>query len=263
MVVIIDKNMPRQGVTSEIEAQPEVTDICPYKTQDLQVNVYDINLNKVNANISYLCMTSRCELGETEDGTFIGKAPACVNGYLDVNAAGYAEKTQLLSTNEESSADVILDREYEVNVALDIGGKPLEGNAIVSFEGQRTTSTVLPEASKIKLSEGLYNVSVMVYGNSSITIPASTRRQCATVARTGIAGFFGSTEEKCFDVKMPETKIESALIGGGQGGIYFLPTDLEDGNITLKVDSLPTPSSLDDLAKNFESFQDMGVDLEA
>jgi hypothetical protein len=262
VVVIVDKSMPRTGLASDIPLAPETTDICQYNTQDLQVNVYDVNLNKVDANISLLCMTDRCELGETVGGTFVGKAPACMNGYLDVNAAGYVDKTQLISTNEESSADVILDREYDVDVGLEVGGKPLEGNAIVSFVGgDSATSTVLPDVSKIKLSEGLYNVSVMVYANSSLTIPASTRRQCTTVARTGIAGLFGSTEEKCFDINMPETKIESALVGGGQGEIYLLPSDLEDGKITLEVDALPAPKSLDDLSKNFESFDDMGVDL--
>lgn len=262
VVVVVDKNLPREGIASEISTEAGAMDICQYKTQDLEVNVYDVNMHKVNANLSYSCITSRCELGGTEDGTFIGKAPACVNGYLRVNAFGYMEKKQIVSTNEESVVDVILDREYDISIELEVGGKSFDGNAIISFMGERVTSTLLPDASKIKLSEGLYNVSVMAYSNSSITITSTTRTQCVTVTKGGIAGFFGATEEKCFDVKMPETKIESALIGGGQSEIYFLPSDLEDGKIKLRVDSLPKPNSLDDLSKNFEEFQDKGVILE-
>jgi hypothetical protein len=253
--------MPRQAIFSELPAEEEGVDICQFKTQDIEINVYDTNLNKVDAKLSYICFSQRCELGETTDGRFIGKAPACVNGYLRTLAEGYAEKKQLLSTNEESSADVILDREYETNVELDVGGKPLDGMAVVSFVGERSASTALPEPSKIKLSEGLYNVSVYVYGNSSITIPATTKRECQTITRSGIAGLFGATEEKCFDFVIPETKIENALIGGGRGEIYLMPSDLEKGKIKLKVDSLPKPASLDELAGNYEAFDEMKVEM--
>ncbi len=261
VIIIISKNMPREPILSEIAAEEETIDLCEYKTQDLTVNVYNINLNPVEANLSFICFTQRCNLGETENGVFVGMAPACVNGYLRVNAAGYAEKRQLLSTNEENYADVILDREYDVEIEVEAGGAPLKATAMVSFYGAKTASAILPEISNVKLSEGIYNISVMIYGNSSIAIPETKKNQCIEVTRKGIAGFFGSKEEKCFEVTIPATNIEAALIGGGNSEMYLLPSDLEDGKIKLSVDLLPTPTSLNDLSKNFEEFEDKGVDL--
>lgn len=262
LVVIIDKNMPRQAVLSEIPEEEEEVDICQFNTQDIYVNVYDINLNKVDANISYICFNQQCNLGATTDGVFSGKAPACVNGYLNVKSEGYGEKRQLFSSNSEGSADVIIDREYEVNVELEVGGRPFSGTAIVVFDGAKSVSTALPNNEKIKISEGLYNVTVYAYANSSLTIPASTKTQCSEVAKGGVLGLFGATEERCFDITIPETKLEAALIGGGKSEIYILPSDLEKGALKLKVDSLPTPNSIEELQSNYLVFDAMEVVLD-
>jgi hypothetical protein len=263
VVVVVDKNMPRQAMLPNLpseEETPEV-DICQFNTQDMQVNVYDTQLNAIDANLTYICFNQQCNLGSTTNGKFIGKAPACLNGYLRARAEGYSEKKQLLSTNEQSSADVILDREYDVKLDLEVGGKPLEGTAIVVFQGTTTSSTALPDESTIKLSEGLYNITVYVYANSSVTIPESTKTQCTEVSKGGVMAFFGGTEQKCFDISIPETKLDSSLAGGGKSEVYILPSDLEKGTLYLKVDLMPTPKSLDDLQNNFEAFDGMGVEL--
>ncbi len=262
VTAIISKNSPREPVFSELAVEEESPDVCAYKTNDIEVSVYNTNLNPIDANISYICFDQSCTLGETKNGVFSGKAPACGNGFITANAEGYAEKRQLLSTNAENSAEIILDKEYDTEIELEVGGKPLNGMAIVSFSGERAASTVLPDEKKVKLTEGMYNVSVFVYENSSITIPAAKKTQCQEVTRSGLAGFFGATEEKCFDINLPETKIEFALAGGGNSEIYLLPSDLEKGRIKLKVGSLPRPTSIDALAQNYELFDDMGVNLD-
>ena len=262
VVVIIDNNVPREGLASTTISEEPSFDICEIKTQDIKVNVYDSELNKVNANLSYTCFNQKCLLGDAINGEFEGKAPACVNGLLGVNAQGYSEKKETFSTNEESFREVILDKEYDVKLALEVGGRALEGNAIISFESeQKSVTTALPDSESIKLSEGLYNITIYAYGNSSLTLPASTKRQCAEVARGGILGLFGSTKEECFDISIPETKIDSALIGGGKSEIYILPSDLQKGEFKLRVDSLPKPNSLEELQNNFVAFEAMGVEL--
>jgi hypothetical protein len=261
VVVVIDKNMARNGIPSQLSEEPETPDVCQYKTQDITVNTYDNELNRIDANLSYLCFTQQCFLGSTQDGVYSGKAPACINGYLKADAGGYAEKRQLFSTNEESSLDVILDREYDVELELEVGGEPLKGTAIVIFENGKTTSTALPDSNRIKLSEGLYNVTVYAYGNSSIEIAGSTKKQCYDVSSGGIFGLFGGTKQECTDISIPSTKIDSALIGGGKSEIYILPSDLQKGKIKLRVDSLPTPNSIEKLQSNYEAFGGMGVEL--
>jgi len=259
VVVVVDKNMPRQGIYSEIFVEQETLDACKYNTQDVTVNVYDTQLNKVDANLSLICFNQKCELGSTRDGMFSGKAPACLNGYLKASAGGYADKKQLFSTNEESVSDVILDREYDVELSLEGGGREIVDSAIVTFVGSKTVNAMFPDVRNVKLSEGFYNVSIYIYSNSSLSIPGETKRQCNEVPKGGFGGFFGMTEEKCFDIVIPETKIESALVGGGKGEIYLLPGDLEDGMLKLEVGSLPVPNSIEQLQSNYQLFEVLNV----
>ena len=263
VVVVIDKNMPRKGIYSEIGYDISGEDVCQFNTQDITVNVYNINLNRIDANLSYNCFDQTCRLGESAGGVFEGKAPACVNGYLTASSGGYADKKEIISTNEQSSVEMILDREYNVGVRLEVGGRLLnEGTALVMFnKGQQPTSAMLPDSPNAKLSEGSYNVSIYVYSNSSIVIPASTRKECTTVSKGGLAAFFGGTEEKCFNIDIPETNIEQGLIGGGKSEITLLPVDLEKGNLTLRVDSLPAPDSIEQLQANYALFNEMHVEV--
>jgi hypothetical protein len=159
---------------------------------------------------------------------------------------------------------VILDREYDVSVDLMVGATPLTGTAIVSFvrEDGRTTAIALPENNEVTLSEGNYEIKVYVYDNSSIRIPATTKSECVDVPRKGVLGFLGMSKEKCFDISLPETKIDYALVGGGKTEAYFLESELQKGKLALRVDKLPVPNSVEMLAYNFELFETKGVDFE-
>jgi hypothetical protein len=265
VVAILDGNLPRESISGEYNFEEDGFDLCKYKTQNLEVNVVDVDLEGVDgASVNYKCLSQRCLLGESENGKFEGKAPSCFGGVLEVQAEGYSLDRQDFSSNSQSSADVILDREFEVNLSIEVEGKELEGTAVVTFVaevGGRGGSVSLPEVSDIKLSEGLYNATVYVYKNTGITIPASTREQCTEVSKGGFLGFFGGTKEECFDITIPETKVEHALIGGGQGEIFLFASDLEDGKLTLEVGELPEPKSLEELQNNYVAFEIMGVDV--
>ncbi len=262
VVVVVDKNLPREGEFFE-RASGEDLELCRYANNDLEVRLYDINLNSVEGSVSYNCFNQECNVGETENGFVKGKVPACLNGYVGVRADGFAEKKVLLSSNEESRADVILDREYNVDIELEVDGKALSGTAIVLFtdaDGKSTTG-VLPDKPSVKLAEGLYNITVYVYGSSALKIPAEKKTQCTDVARGGVLGFFGGTREECFEITIPETKIESALIGGGKGSQYIFENDLAEGKIVLSVDGLPIPKTLEDLQMNMEAFEGNKVNV--
>ena len=261
VVVLIKDNLPREGIYSEI-IEPDDFDLCKDMVSNIGVNLYDINLNKVDGNISFNCFNQECYLGETKEGTFAGNAPSCVNGYLVVDASGYAEKRQLFSSNSETSADIILDKKYMEEIELGMNGY---GNAMVSFNevnGTKSATAILPGDNEIELSEGNYEIRVYVYGNSSLTIPGSKKTQCQEVPRSGILGIFGAKREECFDISIPETKLDTVLIGGGKTNVYILPSDLEKGRIKVSVERLPTPSSMEQLAANFESIENGNVEIE-
>ena len=53
-------------------------------------------------------------------------------------------------------------------------------------------------------------------------------------------------------------------MGGGKAVTYILESDLKNGIVNILADSLPTPSSIDDIQYNYEIFETMeiGVDFE-
>lgn len=266
VVVVIDKNMPRQGIYSnilEITGNESLPDFCEFPNKDVTVRLFNRDLEPVDGNINFLCFDQRCSVGYTKEGVIDGKVPACLNGWLEVRAEGYSPKKVLFSSNSERYADIILSKEYDINVSLKIGGKKFDGLAFITFRGSDFIRSVsLPDIKETKLSEGMYNVSVYAYSNSSLTIPASKKTQCVDVVRSGILGLFGSTRQECIEVELPETKLEYALIGGGKGEIYLLERDLQKGEIVLEAEELPKPKTIEELQNNYQMFEGLNVNLE-
>jgi hypothetical protein len=263
VTVIIDKNVPRKANLMNLSESEVEIDICGNKNQDMNINVFNLALDPINANISYKCFNQVCNLGETENGVLQAKSPTCVNGQLTVRSEGYAEKKAIVSSNEQSTIDVILDKEYEETINLSVGGKEVSGTAVISFSNENgVISTALPDANKLKLSEGMYNISVYVYGNSSVVLPKTTKTQCTEVSEGGFFGFFGGTKEQCVDITIPESKIELALIGGGMTETYLLPTELAKGKMNIAVQSLPTPNSIEQLQTNYLLVNSQRVDVQ-
>ena len=262
VTVIIDNNLPRKAELNEFAEQGEDFDVCKFKTQDIAINTFDVNLNPIEANLSYVCFDQECNLGETKDGRFEGKAPSCLNGFIHSRSSGFSEKSQIFSTNSETDADIILDREYDVQIDLKIAGQTVKSTAIVTFAGEKTSAAALPDQTSLKLSEGLYNISVFIYGNSSVSIPASTKTQCIEISRGGLAGIIGLTKEQCVDIEIPATKIDYALIGGGKSSEFLLESELQKGRIVIDSSELPYPNSLEQLQYNLESFDSLGLDIQ-
>jgi len=234
-----------------------------------EVRTFDVNLNPVEADISYKCFDRECDIGRTktvsENAVLNSDIPICINGHLIASADGYADGKLLFSSNEENFGEVILEREHEVEIAISMGGRGLkEGeNAIVHFtiEDGESKSVVLPENNKVTLKEGLYDLDVFVYGNSNVVIPSSRKVECFEVSESGLFGFFGGTKEECVDIEIPAVNIDTALIGGGKTTTFILESELEESRGLIKVSELPRPTSLEQLQYNFEIFNSLGVDL--
>jgi hypothetical protein len=263
VVVVIDKNMPRQAVFSELEEDLETFDLCAFPTEEIEVRTYNNYLESMNADVSYNCFNQVCPLGRSQNGVLRATAPACINGFIIADAEGYAEEKQLFSSNSERSADVILNREYKLDINLLVDGNPIGGNgrAIISFvkESGNAKTVIYPEMNELELTQGNYEVIVQVYGGSGLTLPATRRFECFNVARSGVLGMFGGTREECVEISIPATTIDSIIIGGGNTNTYFVDSSLERGRVTLNVEGLPVPRSIDDLAKNFEIMETQNV----
>lgn len=263
VAVIIQKNMPREGLPGT--AINEEKDFCKYKNADASVYTYDSRLNPVEADISFKCFESVCDIGKTEitggEAVLSDKFPQCVNGFVIARAKGFAEKKQVFSTNRESVAEIILDRLYNVSFELKINDKEAE-NAIIYFNSDSHSATaVWPQQKTVQLSQGLYNVSVYSYSSSTLVFPGTSTRKCVEVPKPGLLGMFGSKTEECFDIQIPSMPVTSALNGGGKTSDYLTEDRLENGKFVIIAEGLPAPTSLEDLQKNYELFETKRVDI--
>lgn len=262
VVVVIDHNVPRQAAGSVFVEDKDIEDLCALATEPLSVAVKDVLLQPIaKAEVSYACFEQLCSIGATGgDGSVTGSVPGCMNGYLSVRAAGYAPQRQIFSSTQEHESAVILDRLYSVALDVNIAGQYPSGLALISFEGPESASVAYPDVRNVSLVEGAYNITVYAYGNASIKIPESTSRECTTAPRSGFAGLFGQTREHCFDLRMPETTVDTALIGGGSTSLYLLPAELEKGTLAIRVPALPKPTTLEQLQANYEAFASQRVE---
>ena len=262
MAVIISKNQARNATSGESNSL-ESDEVCKYKNQNVQVYTYDSQLEPVEARIQFKCLNSLCEIGETKfdsqgDAVLDEEMPQCVNGFIIASADGYADSKYQISTNKEDFANVVLNKKYKI--PLDLGNVD---SALISFNSEDySTSVFYPDMKEAELIEGMYNVSVYSYRNSSLTLPASNNRKCVMVPKEGVLGVFGQEEERCFDINLPAMNIDSALVGGGKASEYITEGQLRDSSeLNINVPIFGTPQSLDDLQQNYIDVEDSTVYL--
>ena len=254
---MINGNKPREALNVsafDIEVPP----ICEQQDVPFTVEVYDTELNPVDAEISYKCSEAVCGVGDTSNGVIDGMFPQCINGFVIAKADGYEEKREELSIVSPGSTSIILDRLYKMNVNLKLDNLDYDGQATISFISSDGSKTIVyPEQKNVELSEGQYEVQVYIYRNSSIKIGATTKRQCYDVQDTGLKGFLGFTRQECFNVDFPEQIVSNALAGGGKQNYYILESDLSgSNNIEIRASSLRTPKTIEDLQDNYNLFED-------
>ena len=114
----------------------------------------------------------------------------------------------------------------------------------------------------MKLTEGLYNISVYVYSNAIIRIPGSKTPKCIESVKPGFLGFFGAKEEKCFDLEIPSQDLTNAMTAGGKVEQYVSESELEKGRAEISVEALAMPKSLEELQKNYELLEEKNVYLD-
>ncbi|MFH1585506.1 MAG: hypothetical protein ABIB79_01940 [archaeon] len=262
IAVVLQGNMPREAMSGSA-VELDFPEICKYKNTQIEVNTYDTNLNPVDAEIDFECAGVNCKIGKTTGGNLETEFPQCINGYVVANSEGFEEAEYIISTVEEGSVDIILDKLYGLNVDLKLDSKDYDGEAIIHFLSDKNSKTIIyPAEKRVELSEGQYEVQVYVYKNSSLKIAETTTEQCVEVPKGNLGGLFGLTEEKCFDIVMPEQIVSNALAGGGKQAYYILESELESANsIELRAESLETPKSIEQLQDNYILFEENGLDI--
>jgi len=263
--VVIDKNVPRQAL--DVEGLPDVVpELCEHKLTEMSVYTYDIELNPIEATVKYKCFDTTCYIGETSiaggDAILTGNFPQCVNGYILASAPGYKTAKYVKSTVESGEAIIILDKKYNLDLEVRKDGKSLgEEYAIVTFSGGEVATSVYPEQKNIELTVGDYEVMVYVYTNSTIELEGTKREECVDVPKSGIAGLFGGSDEKCFTLEIPDQIISFAVSGGGTQNYYVTESELEYGKLTIDVTDFGKPNSVEDLQENYNKIQTENLNI--
>ncbi len=263
MAVVIEGNKPRTPLNaSAIEIG--IPELCRYKNTQLEVHTFDSNLASVEADVAYRCFSETCNIGKTQNGILKGMFPQCVNGYVVAKADGYEEGNLLHSTTSDIGVvNVFMEKTHGLRIELKLDGQAYNGNAIVTFaKDQNSRTVVYPEQTNVELSPGQYTVEVYVYKNSSLNFPETTKTECIQIPAGGIGGFFGFTTEKCIDIRIPSQIISSVLAGGGKQDYYILESELTSSDaVRINAESLPIPTSLEQLQNNFILFDDKKLDI--
>ena len=115
----------------------------------------------------------------------------------------------------------------------------------------------------ITLVEGEYNISAYIYKNSTLTFSGYNKRMCVDVPVGGVGGLVGLKKEKCYDVNIPATRIDMAVIGGGKTSEYIAESTLSNSTeLNLNVPVFSMPNSLDELQDNYVKADNSMVFLE-
>lgn len=263
--VMISGNKERTAIAGSSFGSAE-SKLCQYKNAEVFIATYDANLEPVEAEISFRCFNEHCSIGKTKihDRTAVlnARVPQCVNGFIVAKAENYAEKKEMISTNEESSANIILDKLHDTSVIVKLDDKLTEELAVIYFQSNDVMQTMVwPEQKSVKLKEGFYNISAMVYKNSSLRIEGTKTQKCIESIKPGFFGLFGTKEEKCFDIEMPSQELGNAIAGGGKANEYLLEDSLKKG-IEIQIESLALPRTIEELQKNYESLETKKIHVE-
>lgn len=268
IAIVIDKNKPRKAL--DVQGLPDVVpELCQHKISEMNVYTYNTRLEPVEAQISFKCFDTSCEIGATkitgsgDEALLTSKFPQCANGYIIAAAEGYETKKYLFSTVQSNSAEIILDKKYKLSLEVQKNSASLKDEyAIVNFiKNNKTTTAVYPDSSEIELTEGQYKVKVYIYSNSTLNVEGSSAKKCVEVPKSGIFGVFGATEEKCFDLNIPEQIISSAVSGGGTQEYYVTESELEEGKLLINSADFGTPKSIEGLQNNYNNIEINGLDI--
>ncbi|MEM0465468.1 MAG: hypothetical protein QXW97_02070 [Candidatus Pacearchaeota archaeon] len=255
VVVIIDKNQPRKALDGS-SGPNIVPDLCLRKNTKITIYTYNNSLSPIPARIKFKCFDNTCYIGEVSGNgaPLISEFPQCGNGYIIASSDGYETRKELISTINEGSYNIFLDKKYKLSVEVRNKGNKLDKKAIITFSKENGTSTTVsyPDVKEIELTEGEYKVVAYIYTNTSLYLKGGSMRKCVDVPKSNIFGFFGITEEKCFDMQIPGQTIDMAIAGGGTQKTYFPESRLSSSKkLIIEPEFFNNPKKIEDLQTNF------------
>ncbi len=273
--VIIKHNQPKENKLGTLEPFNTNKEICEARGNPVTIYTLtpeqDNSLNSVfNASVSFKCLNTVCDAGRTnEQGQLTARLPACINAIVYADKQGFNRGQNFISTNEESSATIIMDRVYDKNVDVKIIDKGLIRTPnpteqifflLENKDKNFVNNFVYPsEINKIKLIPGSYKISSYVIDNSNfnIDVPSKEVEKCVQVPQRNILGLLGATKEECVKVQTGKQVLNSIVKGGGSVEFELNKKDLEKAEkiiLYTRVSNLPADySAISNIYENLEN----------
>ncbi len=223
MMSFIDRNEPRENKEEFASFEQYDQRFCNEQIKFIVDTVDQDFKNLDNVEIKYKCINHLCDLGESKDGIWQGKAPLCINGQFIGNKKGYHIGKSQISTNQEGSALLVLEKlrtiPVEVLIVREGSGELKEGekaHIILNEEFKEFSKFVLyPEQKSVDLIPGFYKAKVYLISQqrNGIKIPEKKFTTCYRIPKGTLSSIFGATEEKCELVTIPGTTINQIVTG--------------------------------------------------
>ena len=273
VAIVINRNVAKEAAASQ--EYFGVEGICDNANSDLTISTYNINLQPIEADIEFKCLGSSCGLGKTKYDNSSGiasidvKVAQCGNAVLVAKAEGYDEKSYAISTNKETRADIVLEKNYNLDVEVYVDNSLVNDLSVIVVNRRTDSGNVpvraisYPYTKKLLLGEGDYEFNVKIYRSGSINIHATTKNQCVTVSQTGILGLLGFEQEKCYDINVPGQTLTNLIYGGGVQNYYAVESELKNGKtIKIYAKSVKLPSTLEEVGSSYDASEKNGLDIE-
>ncbi len=264
MQVILDNNEPRKNLNLGEVIPEKPVDFCKHRFNPLSIFTVDAkNGNPLEGvDVTYKCINSQCSIGQTtlEEGQayLTEKFPFCVNGFAVGTKNGYHRAKMEVSSNEEGSATLLLEpyRSLDVSVLLQRSGSGdlQEGEKVylnlVEGDQEFSSFVVYPDQKTITLIPGTYKAELFSFSEhpQGLSLEGRSFEQCFKVPKKGVGGILGQSEQKCVQVDIPGTTLNTVLTGRTQFDFVVSADDLDFNRVEFYVPYQGLPRTLEDLS---------------
>lgn len=262
--VVVRNNQARRKV------EPEPVQYCGIKDIDVDIEVFYADETGFydsleSASVFYKCMNHVCYLGDTDEtGKYIGKAPICLGGELEVIKDGYKANIASFDTFGDANpvsvyVEKLIPIDYEVMVYDKVGGaltgpRSLSSGESVVFEVRDSTNNIYShigfypnEETSIDLAPGNYYLiaKLLNEGPAHIQQKEISRCKCPEIFSGCLCGEESITLE-AFD-------IEDVMTGGAELEFVVERGSLDRDKVVFYVVNGGLPDSYDDLGITYDS----------
>ncbi|MFH1971886.1 MAG: hypothetical protein ABIJ18_00225 [archaeon] len=275
-MVIIDNNQPRENVLGTLDYSDDSV-VCDSLTEEMTVYALEVSesgelIELADADVSYRCVSSECNIGKTSgvkgSASLDALFPTCMNGQLIAEKEGYYKGEEIVSTLDADTASVILEKLYNLDYEIKIVGyngdvrspttKETVYLTLTEEEGYVASAYYPTDDNQIELIPGSYSLYGTLIKENGLDISVNGKQfeKCVSVPMKGIAGIFGLEKDECYNVDLADVNLDSYMTGGVEMQWETDRNAMDSASkIIFYITEAGEPEEVDDLADVYSSFE--------